>query len=48
MGDGPVRIALVGAGRMGSVHLVALRSSQAIELAASDERWVRVDEVEPA
>ena len=43
-----MRIALVGAGRMGSVHLGALRTSQAIELAACDERWVRVDEVERA
>jgi myo-inositol 2-dehydrogenase/D-chiro-inositol 1-dehydrogenase len=31
--SGAVRIALVGAGRMGSVHLAALRSSDAIELA---------------
>ncbi len=31
--SGPVRIALVGAGRMGSVHLSALRASDAIELA---------------
>ncbi len=31
--NGPVRIALVGAGRMGSVHLAALRSSDQIELA---------------
>ncbi len=29
--DGPVRIALVGAGRMGSVHLGALRRSEVIE-----------------
>jgi myo-inositol 2-dehydrogenase / D-chiro-inositol 1-dehydrogenase len=32
--SGPVRIALVGAGRMGQVHLSALRSSDEIELAA--------------
>jgi myo-inositol 2-dehydrogenase/D-chiro-inositol 1-dehydrogenase len=32
--SGPVRIALVGAGRMGSVHLAALLASDQIELAA--------------
>jgi myo-inositol 2-dehydrogenase / D-chiro-inositol 1-dehydrogenase len=32
--SGPARIALVGAGRMGQVHLSALRSSAEIELAA--------------
>ena len=32
--NGPVRIALVGAGRMGSVHLAALLASDEIELAA--------------
>jgi myo-inositol 2-dehydrogenase/D-chiro-inositol 1-dehydrogenase len=34
MASDPVRIALVGAGRMGSIHLGALQSSEAIELAA--------------
>ena len=33
MASDPVRIALVGAGRMGSVHLGALQSSETIELA---------------
>lgn len=32
MASDPVRIALVGAGRMGTIHLAALRSSAAIEL----------------
>jgi myo-inositol 2-dehydrogenase/D-chiro-inositol 1-dehydrogenase len=33
MGSEPVRIALIGAGRIGRVHLGALQSSEAIELA---------------
>ena len=40
MDAGPVRVALVGAGRMGSVHLGALWRSAAIE-----QRWVRLDQV---
>jgi myo-inositol 2-dehydrogenase / D-chiro-inositol 1-dehydrogenase len=33
MASEPVRVALIGAGRMGQVHLAALRASEAIELA---------------
>jgi myo-inositol 2-dehydrogenase/D-chiro-inositol 1-dehydrogenase len=33
MGSEPVRIALVGAGRMGQVHLAALRRAEGVELA---------------
>lgn len=41
MASEPVRIALVGAGRMGQVHLAALRQSAAIELAGVVEPVAR-------
>jgi myo-inositol 2-dehydrogenase/D-chiro-inositol 1-dehydrogenase len=41
MASEPVRIALVGAGRMGQVHLAALRQSDAIELAGVVEPVAR-------
>jgi myo-inositol 2-dehydrogenase / D-chiro-inositol 1-dehydrogenase len=44
MGSEPVRIALIGAGRMGRVHLDAMQSSHEIELAGVVEPFARTRE----